>query len=173
MSRKTKYICGFLLAILANASAIVVELMRRNADFIPGEEGIARCAASVVPPIHMSNISGFVAFIPMLITGIAEILVNPVVYQFAFTAAPSNLMSVVQAFNLIVAGAISNAITGPVSTAIFPNNLNLKGGPHNESGCGEHGDIGCAGGCEPNGTGCGDVNLTYYTNIGIGVLCLI
>merc|ERR1711907_335741 len=83
---------------------------------------------------------------PMLITGVAEILVNPVVYQFAFEQAPPQLMSVVQAFNLVVAGSFSNCITGPLAVLLFPDDLD-----HPEAGK--------------------KVNYTFYANIACGLLC--
>ena len=105
----------------------------------------------------MSEMSCFWAFIPMLMTGIGEILVNPVVYEFAFAEAPSQIMSVVQAFNLIVAGSISNCITGPLSILVFPDNLNNFAYNNTDSGTPE---------------GRGDVNITFILNIVFGVLCL-
>jgi len=187
ISRNTKYIWGFSLAILANASAVGVEYIRRQADFKLGVEGVSLCAPPIDPPIHMSNVSCFLAFIPMVITGIAEILVNPVIYQFAFIAAPPQLISVVQSFNLVVAGAISNAITGPLANAVFPTNLNQPQDPHwgqcNVTDTVSHGDCTCegpgcwnaAGGCgsEAGIKGCGDVNITFYLNMAIGFVCLV
>jgi dipeptide/tripeptide permease len=156
ISRKAKYIVGFTFAILANGVAIILEGIRRTRDFVPGDEGISKCAPSALE-IHMSKMSCFYAFIPMFMTGIGEILVNPVVYEFAFAEAPSQLLSVVQAFNLVVAGSISNCITGPLSILVFPDNLNnfdegdpLRGdGPY------------------------GDVNITFILNMVFGVLCLV
>lgn len=158
--RRSKYIVGFLLACFANLIAICIELVRAGRDFIPNSpgttDGISKCA----PPklaIHMSDMSCFWVFIPMFITGIGEILVNPVVYEFAFAEAPSQLLSVVQAFNLVVAGSISNCITGPLSILVFPNNLNnfkeddpLSGIPGQR----------------------GSVNITFIVNMVIGLLCL-
>ena len=69
ISSMSKYICGFLLAIVANACAMLVEQMRRDS------------------PIHMSDISAWYAFIPMFLNGFVEILVNPDICQFAFAAA--------------------------------------------------------------------------------------
>merc|ERR1711988_1031109 len=108
------------MAILANGVAIILEQVRRSKGFVPGDDGISKCAPTDLK-IHMSEMSCFWAFIPMLMTGIGEILVNPVVYEFAFAEAPSQLLSVVQAFNLVVAGSLSNCITGPLSIAVFPS----------------------------------------------------
>jgi len=160
--RRTKYIIGFLLACLANGIAIILEDVRRTKGFVPNSspdstDGISKCAPSKLE-IHMSEMSCFWAFIPMFITGIGEILVNPVVYEFAFAEAPSQLLSVVQAFNLVVAGSISNCITGPLSILVFPDNLNNFAENNTESGI---------------GGGRGDVNITFILNIIIGLLCLV
>jgi len=155
--RKAKYILGFTFAILANLVSIVIEDIRRTKAFVPGPDGISKCAPSSLQ-IHMSQMSCFYAFIPMFMTGIGEILVNPVVYEFAFAEAPSQLLSVVQAFNLVVAGSISNCITGPLSILVFPNNLNNFDEDNILSGIpGQR----------------GDVNITFILNAVIGLACLI
>lgn len=155
--RKAKYIVGFMFAIAANVVSIVIEDIRRTKPFIKGPEGLSQCAPSKLE-IHMSDMSCFYAFIPMFMTGIGEILVNPVVYEFAFAEAPSQLLSVVQAFNLVVAGSISNCITGPLSILVFPNNLNNFAEDDPDSGIpGER----------------GDVNITFILNAVIGLVCLV
>lgn len=183
VSRRTKFIWGFALAILANASAVVIEDIRQSRPFILGDEGISKCAAgNTNPPIHMTDMSCFYAFIPMMITGVAEILVNPVVYSFAFACAPTQVVSIVQAFNLVAAGAISNTMTGPLANAIFPNNFNTAKltkywNEQNITGSLPSGADPsmwrAAGGCGGDGiTGCGNVNYTYYANCALGLLCL-
>jgi dipeptide/tripeptide permease len=157
--RKAKYIIGFILACAANGVAIILEDIRRTRGFVPGKDGISKCAPTVLK-IHMSEMSCFYAFIPMFMTGIGEILVNPVVYEFAFAEAPSQLLSVVQAFNLVVAGSISNCITGPLSIAVFPSNLNNFDEDDPLSGIGD-----------PSTRG--DVNITFILNIVFGLLCLV
>lgn len=181
ISRKTKYTIGFLLACLANLVAIFIEQVRRGRPFIDGkdDEGISKCAAA---GIHMSDMSCFWAFIPMFITGIGEILVNPVVYEFAFSEAPPQLLSVVQAFNLVVAGSISNCITGPLSILVFPNNLNNFDETAPVSQFPSKRDVTIAGKDYPAGgyypmsgpspDGRGDVNITFIINIVIGLCCL-
>lgn len=155
--RKAKYIIGFLLACLANGVAIIIEDVRRTKGFVPGAGGLSKCAPTQLE-IHMSEMSCFYAFIPMFMTGIGEILVNPVVYEFAFAEAPPQLLSIVQAFNLVVAGSISNCITGPLSILVFPSNLNNFAEDDPDSGV---------------GGGRGDVNITFILNIVIGLLCLV
>lgn len=161
--RRTKYIIGFLLACFANLTAIGIETVRRGSGFIPNSpgttDGVSKCAPGSLE-IHMSHMSCFWAFIPMFITGIGEILVNPVVYEFAFAEAPSQLLSIVQAFNLVVAGSISNCITGPLSILVFPDNLNNFDENNPESGIGD-----------PSTRG--DVNITFILNIVIGLICLV
>lgn len=156
--RKAKYIVGFTFAILANGVAIILEDIRRTRGFVPGPDGVSKCAPSALQ-IHMSKMSCFYAFIPMFMTGIGEILVNPVVYEFAFAEAPSQLLSVVQAFNLVVAGSISNCITGPLSILVFPDNLNNFDEDDPDSG-------------NDKGTR-GDVNITFILNMVFGILCLV
>jgi dipeptide/tripeptide permease len=155
--RKVKYVIGFLLACAANGVAIILEDVRRTRGFVPGDDGVSKCAPTKLK-IHMSEMSCFYAFIPMFMTGIGEILVNPVVYEFAFAEAPSQLLSVVQAFNLVVAGSISNCITGPLSILVFPSNLNNFDEDNPLSGI---------------GGGRGDVNITFILNIVFGLLCLV
>merc|ERR1712232_316353 len=121
--RKTKFIWGFAFVILANDVAIIIEEVRRTKGFIHGDDGVSLCAPAK-NVIHMSDMSCLWAFIPMIMTGIGEILVNPVTYELAFAEAPSQLQSIVQAFNLVVNGAISNCITGPLLILFFPDNLN-------------------------------------------------
>lgn len=157
--RRAKYIVGFALACLANGVAIILEDVRRTKGFVKGDDGISKCAPPLLK-IHMSEMSCFWAFIPMFLTGIGEILVNPVVYEFAFAEAPSQLLSVVQAFNLVVAGSISNCITGPLSILVFPDNLNNFDVNDPDTGTDEPGTR-------------GDVNITFILNIVFGVLCLV
>merc|ERR1712070_740392 len=73
--------------------------------------------------LPMTNMSAFWTFIPMFLTGAGEILVNPVVYQYVFEHSPSRLRSMVQAMNLVAAGAISNAITASLGPLI-PGDFN-------------------------------------------------
>ena len=61
--------------------------MRRDSPFQQNVAEISDCAPGVNPPIHMSDISAWYAFIPMFLIGFAEILVNPVICQFAFDTA--------------------------------------------------------------------------------------
>jgi len=82
---------------------------------------LSKCSPNASIP--MTSMSAFWTFIPMFLTGAGEILVNPVVYQYVFEQAPSRLRSIVQALNLVAAGAISNAITASLGPLI-PEDFN-------------------------------------------------
>eukprot|EP00929_Paragymnodinium_shiwhaense_P061434 TRINITY_DN30681_c0_g1_i1.p1 TRINITY_DN30681_c0_g1~~TRINITY_DN30681_c0_g1_i1.p1 ORF type:complete len:699 (-),score=92.78 TRINITY_DN30681_c0_g1_i1:80-2176(-) len=139
VTRWAKYTTGFMFGIAANVAAIVIERKRRdmstgdNPDFVPCPEdllGTNSCKGSWLlskcspnASIPMTAMSSFWTLIPMTLTGIGEILINPVIYQFVFEAAPRRLRSIVQALNLVAAGAVSNAITAALSPLV-PENLN-------------------------------------------------
>merc|ERR1719498_178020 len=143
ISRWAKYTAGFTLAMLANGVAVLIEWIRRgmsegdDAQFVPCPSdlvGSDKCSmfsgqelllskCSPEGKLPMTNMSAFWTFIPMFLTGAGEILVNPVVYQYVFEHAPVRLRSLVQAMNLVAAGAISNAITASLSPLI-PQNFN-------------------------------------------------
>lgn len=139
VTRREKYTCGFALVILANLSAAFLEYLRKSMSegdaprFVrcPTEDsGTARCRdgfllskCSPNASLPMTALSAMWTFVPMALTGIGEILVNPVVYQFVFEEAPSRLRSTIQALNLVAGGAISNAITAALSPLV-PEDLN-------------------------------------------------
>lgn len=77
--------------------------------------------------IYMSNISGFLMFLPFSLIGLGEIMVNPVLYYYAYSMTPDKTRSVIQAMNLIFQGAFPPALVGVFSTLLSsmqPNNLN-------------------------------------------------
>jgi dipeptide/tripeptide permease len=144
VTRWAKYTTGFILAILANVAAVLIENMRRgmsegnDPDFVPcpvedmGKDHIckvidgrsfllSKCSPHAKLP--MTNMSALWTLIPMFLTGAGEIMVNPVVYQYVFEHAPSRLRSILQALNLVAAGAISNAITAALGPLI-PEDFN-------------------------------------------------
>ena len=90
--------------------------MRNDSPFQQNVADISDCAPGVNPPIRMSHISVWYAFIQMFL--IAEILVDPDNYHFASEVSPNQLMSVLQPFNLVSGRTISNCITGPRPTEI-------------------------------------------------------
>ena len=103
-----------------------VEQMRNDSPFQQNVADISDCAPGVNPPIRMSHISVWYAFIQMFLICTAEILVNPVIYQFASDAAPNQLMSIVQSFTLVSGRTLSNCITGLLSNAVFQRKLNQQ-----------------------------------------------
>jgi len=78
--------------------------------------------------IYMSDISGFWMFIPFAFIGLGEVLINPVLYYYAYSMAPPKTQSIVQAFNLVFQGAYPPALVGVFSTVLAnqqPFDLNL------------------------------------------------
>jgi len=168
-TRTEKYTAGFTFCILANVVAVVIELQRRamsvsdDPDFVLCPEhfinNTKHCTNSI-PSNHtpsywlsscspgsslpMTNMSAFWCFLPMMLTGLGEILVNPVIYQYVFENAPASLRSIVQALNLVVAGSISNAVTAALGPLIPPKDFNK-----------------------------GHLVYYFYANIVIGVLSLV
>lgn len=179
VSRKVKYACGFGLILLAIASAILIEHVRRgistgdNPDFVPcpasefakcdktladislclcgpvrdvsiGEMQtisnwylLSQCASSTNRSIVMLNgtstpmgfqlpmtsMSAWWMAIPYFLTGAGEILVNPVVQEFAYDECPAKLRSLMMGINLLAGGTVSSAITACLAFLI-PNDLN-------------------------------------------------
>merc|ERR1712232_1210479 len=139
ISRSAKYHAGFVLVICANLVAAFIEYIRRdmstgdNPNFVPcpaDEVGSGACAGGYLlskcspgGALPMTNMSAFWTSIPMFLTGAGEILVNPVVYDYVFEEAPIRLRSIVQALNLVAAGAISNAVTAALGPLV-PQDFN-------------------------------------------------
>jgi len=141
-TRTEKYTAGFTFCILANVVAAVIEYKRRamsvsdDPDFVLCPEDLLNSPSctSTVPSywlsscspgasLPMTNMSAFWSFSPMVLTGLGEILVNPVIYQYVFENAPASLRSILQALNLVVAGSISNAVTAALGPLI-PEDFN-------------------------------------------------
>jgi len=114
-----KLVAGMIIASLSNAVAAWMEIKRRNAPLIC-EAGFSECAPN---GIHMRDMSAFWMFVPFFLMGAAEILVNPCMYYFCYTAAPVKVRSLIQAFNLFFNGSVSNAFTAVAMKATFPNDL--------------------------------------------------
>jgi len=114
-----KLITGLLVAAAANAVAAYFEIQRRKAPMLCSA-GVSLCAPN---GIHMREGSAFWLYIPIGMIGIAEILVNPVMYCFSYSAAPPKVRSLIQAFNLIFQGGVSNAFTAVAIKATFPDDL--------------------------------------------------
>eukprot|EP00927_Polykrikos_kofoidii_P061283 TRINITY_DN56143_c0_g1_i1.p1 TRINITY_DN56143_c0_g1~~TRINITY_DN56143_c0_g1_i1.p1 ORF type:complete len:694 (+),score=88.50 TRINITY_DN56143_c0_g1_i1:279-2084(+) len=132
----TKFIWGFIFCILANVSAALLEVERRDRsaekDFVlcpGGNSTLGECSSgyllskcSFQSSLPMTNMSAFWTFLPMILTGIGEILVNPVIYLFVYEQAPASLTGLIQALNLVFGGAVSEAVTAALSLLV-PENL--------------------------------------------------
>jgi len=75
----------------------------------------------------MSSLSGFAMFAPFSLIGLGEIMVNPVLYYYAYAMTPFKTRSVIQAINLVFQGAFPPALVAVFSTLLTrfqPDNLN-------------------------------------------------
>jgi dipeptide/tripeptide permease len=151
ISRMAKYDAGFIFAILGCVLGIVIEYVRKNAALIPcdvtsgdtcfcavdgnavnvtslaacdAQHGdwllVSQCAAKGVA---MSDISAWWTFIPYWVTGMGEILVNPIIQEFAFDEVSPNLKSLLMGVTMVVMGCIPSVISGSLS-GFIPNDLN-------------------------------------------------
>merc|ERR1712176_840085 len=135
-------VAGFLLIILANVTGIIIETVRRSKPFIPCPEGdpTAVCGAyqnTTDPPeqlyllsqcspggrLPMSQMSGWWTFIPYFITGCGEVLVNPIVQEFAFDEVAPRLRSFMMGFTLVAMGCTPSVITA-VFSGFVPSDMN-------------------------------------------------
>uniref|UniRef100_A0A7S2HPA4 Major facilitator superfamily (MFS) profile domain-containing protein n=1 Tax=Zooxanthella nutricula TaxID=1333877 RepID=A0A7S2HPA4_9DINO len=114
-----KLVAGLLVAALGNAVAARLEVQRRQAPLLCGEAP-SRCAPAGV---HMRDISAFWMLVPYALIGAAEVLVNPCMFYFCYTAAPPKVRSLVQAFNLFFVGAVPSAFTSVAVAATLPDDL--------------------------------------------------
>jgi len=81
---------------------------------------VPQCAPKGVP---MSSISAWWTFIPYWVTGMGEILVNPVIQEFAFDEVSASLKSLLMGVTMVVMGCIPSVISGGLA-GFIPNNLN-------------------------------------------------
>merc|ERR1739845_22331 len=81
---------------------------------------VSNCAPTGVP---MSEITAWWTFIPYWITGMGEILVNPVIQEFSFDEVSANLKSLVMGVTMVVMGCVPGVIEGAL-TGFIPNDLN-------------------------------------------------
>jgi len=139
VSRKSKYTAGFLLIILANMVGVVIELVRRGRPFIPcptdllgsascgnytGVEGswlLSQCSPGGALP--MSAMSGWWTFIPYFVTGCGEVLVNPILQEFAFDEVAPRLRSLMMGFTLVAMGCTPSVITA-IFAGFVPSDMN-------------------------------------------------
>lgn len=75
------------------------------------------------PGVALSAISAWWTFIPYWVTGMGEILVNPVIQEFAFDEVSPNLKSLLMGFTMVVMGCVPGVIEGTL-TGFIPNDLN-------------------------------------------------
>jgi len=73
--------------------------------------------------VALSDISAWWTFIPYWVTGMGEILVNPVIQEFAFDEVSSNLKSLLMGVTMVVMGCIPSVISGSLS-GFIPTDLN-------------------------------------------------
>merc|ERR1712100_557681 len=138
--RKAKYVAGFLLIVLANFSGMFIEMVRRKQPYITcdtmGVDGcgyylfegknytnvlLAACSPGGSKP--MSDMSGWWTFIPYFITGCGEVLVNPIVQEFAFDEVEPRLRSLMMGFALVTMGCTPSVITA-VFSGFVPSDMN-------------------------------------------------
>lgn len=82
---------------------------------------IPGCAPVGVP---MSDMTAWWTFIPYWITGMGEILVNPVVQEFSFDEVSPTLRSVLMGITMVVQGCLPAVFEGAF-TGFIPTDLNL------------------------------------------------
>ena len=121
-----KMVTGLIVAAASNFSAAVLEVKRRQAPVLC-DVAWSQCAPGYTEDgLHgtrMRDISGFWIFLPYILVGIAEILVNPCLYCFSYESAPAEVRSLLQAVNLFFSGSVSNAFTAIVSKLLYPDDL--------------------------------------------------
>ena len=123
-----KIVAGLVIAAMSNLSASFLEYQRRSAPFLC-DAGFSLCAPHYTEDglrgTRMKDISAFSIFLPFILVGISEILVNPCMYCFCYESAPPQVRSLLQAFNLFFSGSVSNAFTAVVSKLLYPNDLDV------------------------------------------------
>eukprot|EP00124_Ichthyophonus_hoferi_P001542 Ihof_evm1s83 gene=Ihof_evmTU1s83 len=85
-------VAGLSVSALAMFVAAGLEYARRAAPVLVNEAN-SNCAPPGVP---MSDISGFLMFIPFALIGVGEVLVNPYMYYFAYVQTPPRARSLSQ-----------------------------------------------------------------------------
>jgi dipeptide/tripeptide permease len=106
--------CGFITAFLAMVIASAIEIERRKAPVLTGEDALSNCAAEGV---YMSDISVFWMIVPIFLIGVSECLISVQLYDLCYSEVPAELRSTAQALNLFMT-ALSGAITAAVTTAL-------------------------------------------------------
>lgn len=169
VSSHTKFIFGFVFVIFAQFSAAIIEYVRAGRPFT---DTSSNCSAKGV---YMSDMSFLWMSIPMALTGIGEILVNPVSYAFVYEKTPAKLRALAQGVNLAASGALSSAITTSYTNIMVPSNYNywttsaVDGWTTPDGNAKTHSPLCLDGVCGRRG----QVQYYFYTSAGIAVLCLI
>jgi len=114
-----KVVAGMFLVGLSNVAAAALEMRRRAAPLMCSV-AVSECAPAGV---HMRDISAFWMILPNALVGVAEILVKPCMYAFAYEAAPPRIRSLVQAMSLFFLGCVSSAFTTVALRVTFPDDL--------------------------------------------------
>merc|ERR1712014_349434 len=111
---------GLCVVGASNAAAAFLETQRKAAPLMD-KRPYTNCGPKNT---YMNEISAFWMLIPFTLVGFGEILVNPTMYFYAYSAAPPKVRATIQAFNLVAQGCISGALTGALQLAFMPDNLN-------------------------------------------------
>lgn len=114
-TRNQKITGGFCFGFLSCASAAILEVFRRKAGMLT-DKPFSNCAP---PGTYMSDISGFWMFIPFFLTGIGEIMVNPVLFYFVFDQCPPSCGHLAHAVFLLTM-ALSNGLTSTMGMIMAP-----------------------------------------------------
>eukprot|EP00123_Amoebidium_parasiticum_P016405 comp23412_c0_seq3/m.38910 comp23412_c0_seq3/g.38910 ORF comp23412_c0_seq3/g.38910 comp23412_c0_seq3/m.38910 type:complete len:347 (-) comp23412_c0_seq3:61-1101(-) len=129
-SRYFKLMFGFGFAFLSMLFATIFEFVRRGTETLPEvEENISLCAGNNADPVYMKNISAFAMFLPLAMTALAEICINPTLLYMSYSQAPPRTRSLAQAFNLFCAGAMPNGFLATITKLLakyMPDNLDTS-----------------------------------------------
>lgn len=82
---------------------------------------VSKCAALNAP---MTAMSAWWTFLPFFLTGVGEILVNPVIQEFAYDEVSPRLKSLLMGVTMVVMGCIPAVIGGAFAGFIPDTNLN-------------------------------------------------
>jgi len=102
---------------------------------------VSNCAAKNAP---MTAMNAWWTFLPFFLTGVGEILVNPVIQEFSYDEVSPRLKSLLMGVTMVVMGCIPAVIGGAFAGFIPENNLNN-----------------------------GNVNFVFYAYFACGVLLLM
>lgn len=115
LSGAVRLVAGMATTVIALLSAVALEFARRSADvLVDGPD--SNCAPAGT---KMSDISGFLMFIPFSLIGVGEVFINPYLYYFTYDQTPPRARSISQAFNLLAMGALSNGFTTAFTLALI------------------------------------------------------